>query len=95
MDRPGNALPPQEHLLGEKNFSPLLGRQGEQQPTPKGGDIVKTVYLSRYPALNVRVKPETLERITAIAEVRGTTVSAIVREVLDRTFTPRSATVGG
>jgi predicted DNA-binding protein len=47
---------------------------------------MKTVYLSQYPALNVRVKPETLERITAAAEARSLTVSAIVREALDRAF---------
>jgi hypothetical protein len=50
---------------------------------------VKQTYVSQWPALSVRIKPETFARIEAQSEQQGVPMTTIVRVALDRAFGSR------
>jgi predicted HicB family RNase H-like nuclease len=47
--------------------------------------------MSQWPAVFVRVRPEVFDRIEAQAEERALSVSAVIRETLDRAHKPAEA----
>jgi hypothetical protein len=46
--------------------------------------------ITEWPAVRVNVDPRTLERIELYAERRALSVSAVIREALDRTYRPEA-----
>jgi Ribbon-helix-helix protein, copG family len=47
---------------------------------------MKRTRISEWPAVRVSLNPRTLERIEAVAEQRSLSVSAVIREALDRAY---------
>jgi hypothetical protein len=56
----------------------------------KVGEAMKRARITEWPAVRVNVSPETLERIEAQAERRALSVSAVIREALDRAYRPEA-----
>lgn len=57
---------------------------------PKEGESMKKTRISDWPAVQVNVNPATLERIEDYAERRALSVSAVIREALDRAYRPEA-----
>ena len=51
---------------------------------------MKKTRVSERPAVRVNVDPRTLERIEAPADRRALSVSAVIREALDRIYRPEA-----
>jgi hypothetical protein len=51
---------------------------------------MKRARISEWPAVRVNVDPRTLERIELQAERRALSVSAVIREALDRVYRPEA-----
>jgi hypothetical protein len=58
-----------------------------------GEAVLKTTYVSQWPALSVRVSPEVFAQIAAQAEERAVPMTSIVREALDRAYGSRPRTL--
>jgi hypothetical protein len=56
----------------------------------KVGETVKRTQVTEWPAVRVTVNPETMERIEAYADRRAVSVSAVIREALDRVYRPEA-----
>jgi hypothetical protein len=55
---------------------------------PEGSETM--LGITRWPAIYVRVDPEVYATVNAIANVRGTPASVVVREALNRAFKERT-----
>jgi hypothetical protein len=51
---------------------------------------MKRARISEWPAVRVNVDPRTLERIEKYADRRALSVSAVIREALDRAYRPEA-----
>jgi hypothetical protein len=49
---------------------------------------MKRTRISEWPKVEVKVRPETMERLEALADDQGTDVSKLVRAALDRAYGP-------
>jgi hypothetical protein len=54
------------------------------------GQSMKRTRISEWPRLNISLHPRTVEALEAEAEERGLSVSAIVRDTLDRAYRPEA-----
>lgn len=52
---------------------------------------MKRTRISEWPRVRVSVNPQTLERVSTAADLRGLSVSAVIREALDQAYKSNEA----